>query len=317
MSPQTLCNRFGQGRLSRRQHQTKRLRALQTNNNGSSCSTKHPRLSSGPRKLTGGNPSDRETHDEQTRAKRRQGPLANVGRGRRERLVGQCGEALEKGPVASACLPSTTNQEYQTTGSRMRVGEDFTSWDRDDSALNPRARAHHQRVDDSTCDVGCRPVRSASSGCLKVAGDLTHSVSSGFATANLAPIPSVRSVPTLSRSRRTLRRSVSQGGKRRLDIGDAPTTQESTVCKTLKTAAAIPSCAENEYGDARACGIVLRLSPAERPLDPWNQLITPFRAMCDIEPSLSRAGIEYRGVIHAVEVAHEKMVHDETKVRIR
>lgn len=69
-------------------------------------------------------------------------------------------------------------------------------------------------------------------------------------------------------------------------------------------------------GVADACGgIILRLSPAERPLDPWNTKSAPLRAMCDIEPSLSRAGITYRGVIHAVEAAQEFRSHDKIKVR--
>ncbi|CAM9317796.1 unnamed protein product, partial [Hapterophycus canaliculatus] len=65
---------------------------------------------------------------------------------------------------------------------------------------------------------------------------------------------------------------------------------------------------------ADACGgIVLRLTPAERSLEPWGSTLAPLRAMCDIEPSLSRAGIEYRGVIHAVEGAHERKSHQAAK----
>ncbi|CAM9815537.1 unnamed protein product, partial [Laminaria digitata] len=62
-----------------------------------------------------------------------------------------------------------------------------------------------------------------------------------------------------------------------------------------------------EYPDiAGACGgIILRLSPVERSLEPWSNVISPLRAMCDIEPSLSRAGLECRGVINAVEAAQE------------
>lgn len=66
--------------------------------------------------------------------------------------------------------------------------------------------------------------------------------------------------------------------------------------------------------DARG-GVILRLSPSERSLDPWDTLFAPLRAMCDIEPSLSRAGMEYRGVISAVEGVHEIKTHDQTKVR--
>lgn len=72
-----------------------------------------------------------------------------------------------------------------------------------------------------------------------------------------------------------------------------------------------------EYpGIAGACGgIVLRLNPAERSLEPWSSAVTPFRAMCDIEPSLSRAGLECRGVINAVEAAQEMKLQDRAKVR--
>lgn len=62
---------------------------------------------------------------------------------------------------------------------------------------------------------------------------------------------------------------------------------------------ALPGVADN------CGGIILRMSPAERPLEPWDTTVAPLRAMCDIEPSLSRAGIEYRGIIHAVEGAQE------------
>lgn len=62
-------------------------------------------------------------------------------------------------------------------------------------------------------------------------------------------------------------------------------------------------------------GIVLRLTPAERSLEPWGSTLAPLRAMCDIEPSLSRAGIEYRGVIHAVDGAQELKSHHKAKVR--
>lgn len=61
-------------------------------------------------------------------------------------------------------------------------------------------------------------------------------------------------------------------------------------------------------------GIVLRLTPGERSLEPWGTTLAPLRAMCDIEPSLSRAGIEYRGVIHAVEGAQELKSHHQIKV---
>ena len=65
-----------------------------------------------------------------------------------------------------------------------------------------------------------------------------------------------------------------------------------------------------------ACGgIVLRLSPEERSLEPWSNAVTPFRAICDIEPSLSRAGLECRGVINAVEAARETKSQDRAKVR--
>lgn len=67
---------------------------------------------------------------------------------------------------------------------------------------------------------------------------------------------------------------------------------------------------------AGACGgIVLRLSPAERSLEPWSSAVSPLRAMCDIEPSLSRAGLECRGVINAVEAAQEMKSQDRAKVR--
>lgn len=61
-------------------------------------------------------------------------------------------------------------------------------------------------------------------------------------------------------------------------------------------------------------GISLRLSPEERPLEPWHSTITPLRAMCDVDRSLSRAGIEYRGVIHAVDMAQEMQSYDQVKV---
>lgn len=61
-------------------------------------------------------------------------------------------------------------------------------------------------------------------------------------------------------------------------------------------------------------GVVLRLCPSERSLDPWDTLVAPVRAMCDIEPSLSRAGMEYRSAISAVEEAQEIKTKNQTKV---
>lgn len=61
-------------------------------------------------------------------------------------------------------------------------------------------------------------------------------------------------------------------------------------------------------------GIVLRMTPAERSLEPWGTTLAPLRAICDIEPSLSRAGIEYRGVIHAVGGAQEMKSRHEINV---
>ena len=69
-------------------------------------------------------------------------------------------------------------------------------------------------------------------------------------------------------------------------------------------------------GIVGACGgIVLRLTPAERSLEPWSSVVSPLRAMCDIEPSLSRAGLECREVINAVEAAQEMKSQDRAKVR--
>lgn len=81
----------------------------------------------------------------------------------------------------------------------------------------------------------------------------------------------------------------------------------------------VDSSAESRPGHpalADTCGgIVLRLNPAERSLEPWGTTLAPLRAMCDIERSISRAGIEYRGVMHAVEGAQEMKIHYKTKVR--
>lgn len=71
-----------------------------------------------------------------------------------------------------------------------------------------------------------------------------------------------------------------------------------------------------EYpGIADSCGgVVLRLTPGERSIEPWGNTLAPLRAMCDIDPSLSRAGMEYRGVIHAVEGVKEMKFHHQIKV---
>lgn len=61
-------------------------------------------------------------------------------------------------------------------------------------------------------------------------------------------------------------------------------------------------------------GVVLRLTPGERSLEPWGTTLAPLRAICDIDPSLSRAGIEYRGVIHAVDGAQELKSYQIVKV---
>lgn len=62
-------------------------------------------------------------------------------------------------------------------------------------------------------------------------------------------------------------------------------------------------------------GVSLRLNPAERSLEPWGTALAPMRAMCDIDPSLSRAGIVYRDVIHAVEGAQKMKTCHKAKVR--
>lgn len=81
----------------------------------------------------------------------------------------------------------------------------------------------------------------------------------------------------------------------------------------------VGSSAESRSGHppiADTCGgIILRLNPSERSLEPWGNTLAPLRAMCDIEPSLSRAGMEYRGVMHAVEGAQELKSHHTAKVR--
>ncbi|CAB1096040.1 unnamed protein product [Ectocarpus sp. CCAP 1310/34] len=60
--------------------------------------------------------------------------------------------------------------------------------------------------------------------------------------------------------------------------------------------------------------VSLRLNPAERSLEPWGTALAPMRAMCDIDPSLSRAGIVYRNVIHAVEGAQKMKTCHKAKV---
>ncbi|CAM9350898.1 unnamed protein product, partial [Ectocarpus sp. 4 AP-2014] len=62
-------------------------------------------------------------------------------------------------------------------------------------------------------------------------------------------------------------------------------------------------------------GVSLRLNPAERSLAPWGTALAPMRAMCDIDPSLSRAGIVYRDVIHAVEGAQKMKTCHKAKTR--
>lgn len=97
--------------------------------------------------------------------------------------------------------------------------------------------------------------------------------------------------------------------------GGLPAENEDNVGSELP----VDSSAESRSGHpaiADTCGgIVLRLNPAERSLEPWGTTLAPLRAMCDIEPSISRAGIEYRGVMHAVEGAQEMKVHHKAKVR--
>lgn len=165
-------------------------------------------------------------------------------------------------------------------------------------------------------------------------------------------IPSIRSAPTPLKSRRPGRGRVEavsdstkqpqqhEGGSDKLRSHQV---QPTNTCRTFFTAAMAPSdadyafCSTGQVGHAQTVlmegdgrkfkpelgwpsvtdtcgGVILRLSPTERPLDPWDHLVAPLRAMCDIDPSLSRAGIACRSVIPAVEGAQEIMSHDQAKV---
>ncbi|CAM9305199.1 unnamed protein product, partial [Ectocarpus fasciculatus] len=62
-------------------------------------------------------------------------------------------------------------------------------------------------------------------------------------------------------------------------------------------------------------GVSLRLNPAERSLEPWGTALAPMRAMCDIDPSLSRSGIVYRDVIPAVEGAQKMKTCHKAKIK--
>lgn len=265
-----------------------------------------------------------------------QGPLGEIASGQKSDPAIHQAEVITNG---------------QTTGTNG-VGGDF--FIEDSSGLNPWGGASSQQsvVNGNNQDSGSRPVRSASRASVGERAIMNTKRLAIAHDASSARMPyvihAVKSAPTVLKSRRSSRRSVlSQGSsKSQQHDTDAPPTVQ-TKCGTFLTAAMSSSRTENSadldtsHGSndrmgampagkalvmkpgiglpsvADTCGgVVIRLSPSERPLDPWDHLIAPLRAICDIEASLSRAGIEYRGVIPAVAEGQELMSHDQLKVRM-
>lgn len=96
------------------------------------------------------------------------------------------------------------------------------------------------------------------------------------------------------------------------NVGDARASHGDHVGKSP----GLPAASRQGYpGIADTCGgIRLRLTPGERSLEPWDSTLAPLRAMCDVDPSLSRAGIEHRVAVHGVEGAQELKSHYKVKV---
>lgn len=150
-------------------------------------------------------------------------------------------------------------------------------------------------------------------------------------------ISPVRSLPLPSKSRRPLRKSVSQKSERDLQAGTldalnvAPRETLSTVAPRNVHAHAskedeinLGSASQNSPNSEvpkmtadRCDRIALRRHSGERSLDTWHPVLTPIRVISDIEPSLSRAGVEYRGAIQAAGEAREMMSQGQAKVRDR
>lgn len=235
----------------------------------------------------------------------------------------------------SGLNPWTTTTDIKSSRRRKRAGMNGSN-------KSPA----HDRIDRSTSSGISKegPMRQSESS-SPVAGGRIHPP----ATVSSAILP-IKPSPCSSRSAR----STSQGSKRRLQTGtdrvwrtgcrpgDGKTSGIAEATGSVRSQDAESSV--NIYahgatsgaeafltqagaliqpelgmpGIADTCGgVILRLSPSERSLDPWDTLFAPLRAMCDIEPSLSRAGMEYRGVIAAVEGVQEIQTHDQTKVSKR
>lgn len=336
----TLCityekYRFGPGRLSRRLQQTERLRELRSKNRWNSRSVcDNTSFCPGPHGWSRGSTS---SHEYDTNAKQtKQDPLGEL-------------TLTQKGDRATHLAHVVTND--QTTGTNWVRGDNFikdslglsrcggTSSQQHVINANSKGSDRHSARWSSRASV-----REGAIGNIKRL-DISHSTSSANMSSSV--IHAVKSAPALLKSRRSGQRNVplSQGKRKAQQHGTDDPLAMLTKCGTFITAAISSSQTENSTdfdashsGNDRmgatpggkalvmkprlglpsvadACGgVVLRLSPSERPLDPWDYFFAPLRAICDIEASLSRAGTEYRGVIPAVAEGQELMSQNQLKV---
>ena len=372
--------RFGPGRLSRRYHNTKRLRRLRTRR--SACPLRNPKdgapLSRGS---TGGGKSAKERTNFALTICSRDSKRQKASPGGAYPVVKK--RPLREHPFVSA-HPTLPQQEALRGGltakearaSQPPIGErdgcpsgGYDAWGQDCSGVNAspaaskgaRGKAEgggsRSRTGDSKVQEG--PPDSP---------DEAPSIGSGstatIGARGLSQILPVRSSPAPWRPRATSssKSGNSRSGSSQTQISTDRRAQQEQQLRVQSQANAAASAARvagaADTGDTTACGwgsyvgsepqgialadtdkrtvefsagarsgypavadtcggIVLRMTPAERSLEPWGTTLAPLRAMCDIEPSLSRAGLEYRGVIHAVGGAQEMKSNHEINVRTR
>lgn len=333
--------RFGPGRLSRRHNHTKRLRELRARRStdpvrGLRDRAHVSRGSSGGKELP---------------KARKGGTVLGGTRESNKRLRASSGEACQlesqrpppEHPAASA-QPILQQPEPPTferivgEGTRSAVRHPFLS--RGDSGLHEPVTEKNQTAGTAVKDGGsCRRINVS----IVPLGSLGERPSLGTSgrpsTAKPSQILPVRSAPVSWRplaASTSASGALSQGGSQRTpqvhekNVPQQDTRKQQRVDATALEAAGEAAVARNDehaspgsLAESKLCypsvadtcgGVILRLTAGERSLEPWGTSLAPLRAMCDIDPSLSRAGQEYRGVIHAVEGAQDLRSHQQIKV---
>ena len=366
--------RFGPGRLTRRHHQTERLRELRTRRCAGPTHdadiTPLP-LSKGPVVVQNRAEAQRVCDDAMaasntvTSNKRRRGPTGGARHLLRQRFSDNASAELALASTPLADATSAPMSEQPRASGEEASAHDCEDRGRNESGLIARTCSSGGRVFTNQDGVGRiihlntgRLLSSISpSEGTNVGLGGTRRIPAPRSASSVAPhvILPVRSAPASRRPRgaRTavgMSRSMTdtqqgriavqqcdrRSGKQRDGDGDAGENSDNGITgfsggedeeyyDTLSGSDGAPAAtcgsSSNKSGSgypgiADACGgIVLRLSPAERSLEPWSSVVSPLRAMCDIEPSLSRAGLECREVINAVEAAQEMKSQDQAKVR--